>query len=122
MADRYATAIVLSIVEGERPPAWCLEALPKLPDEMKEADRRDSELDRRIIDQVESVILADKVGKTFDAVVVEVGKRGGTIQLTHPAVLAPCEGPDLPLGQPIRVRLVEADPDESRIRFEVDGS
>ncbi|MEA2517532.1 MAG: RNase II-type exonuclease C-terminal domain, partial [Actinomycetota bacterium] len=34
----------------------------------------------------------------------------------------PCEGPDLLLGQPIRVRLVEADPDESRIRFEVDGS
>lgn len=122
MADRYATEIVLSIVERERPPVWCLDALPKLPDEMKEADRRDSELDRRIIDQVESVILADKVGKTFDAVVVEVGKRGGTIQLMHPAVLAPCEGPDLPLGQPIRVRLVEVDPDESRIRFEVDGS
>jgi hypothetical protein len=48
------------------------------------------------------------VGREFDGVVVDVARDGrdGVVQLLEPAVRACCRGP-LPLGQRVRVRLVE---------------
>jgi exoribonuclease R len=121
VADRFATEVVLSICANAPPPAWCREALPRLPDEMKEADRRAGELERRVVDFVEAVVMESRRGETFDAVVVELGRHGGTIQIKDPAVLAPCDG-SLELGSSIRARLVEVDPDRGRLRFEaLDG-
>ncbi|MEU3032229.1 hypothetical protein ACPCBC_09505 [Streptomyces incarnatus] len=39
------------------------------------------------------------------------------IQLASPAVLGRVEGPDLPLGDPLRVRLVRASPGTARPLF-----
>ncbi|MFN2594369.1 MAG: RNB domain-containing ribonuclease, partial [Actinomycetota bacterium] len=72
-------------------------------------------------DFVEAVVMEARVGEVFEATVVEVGHRSGTIQIKEPAVLAPCDGP-LELGSTIRVRLAEADADKGRLRFEVDRS
>jgi exoribonuclease R len=119
MADRFANEIVLSLASGSNPPEWCLSALPYLPAEMKEADRRADELERRIIDFVEAAVLAGRLGEVFDGVVVELHKHGGTVQLKEPPVLAPCDGPVLKLGSNVRVRLDEADPATGRIRFGV---
>jgi exoribonuclease R len=116
LADRFATEIVLSLCANATPPAWCLEALPQMPDVMKEADRRAGELERRVIDFVEAVVMESHREETFDAVVVELGRRGGTIQIKDPAVLAPCDG-SLQLGSEIRARLVEVDPERGRLRF-----
>jgi exoribonuclease R len=116
MADRFATEVVLSVCANATPPAWCLEALPEMPDAMKEADRRAGDLERRVVDFVEAVVMESHRGETFDAVVVEVGRQGGTIQIRDPAVLAPCDGP-LELGSSIRARLVEVDPERGRLRF-----
>ena len=74
-----------------------------------------------MVDLVEAVVLAPSVGATFDAVVVDIDQRrgGGTVQITQPAVMARCEathGP-LPLGEPLRVRLVEADVVHRVVRF-----
>jgi exoribonuclease R len=120
MADRFANEIVLSLASAKKPPEWCLSALPHLPKEMKEGDRRADELERRIIDFVEAAILADRRGEVFSGVVVELHKRGGTVQVREPAVLAPCEGRDLKLGSTVRVRLDEADPSQGRIKFQVE--
>lgn len=121
MADRYATEVVLSLDSSKTPPKWCVDALPELPDEMKEADRRDGELERRIVDFVEAAVLADRKGEVFDAVVVEVGRKGGTIQVADPAVLAQCHGDSLLLGATVRVRLAEVDPEAGSLSFEVVG-
>ena len=121
VADRFANEVVLSLASGREPPEWCVSALPYLPKEMKESDHRADELERRIIDFVEAAVLADRCGEVFDAVVVELHKRGGTVQLLEPAVLAPCDGQDLKLGSTVRVRLDEADPTKGRIRFESIG-
>jgi exoribonuclease R len=120
MADRYANEVVLSLTSGKEPPEWCLNALPQLAKEMKEADRRGDELERRTVDFVETVILADRCGETFEGVVVELGKRGGTVQLREPAVLAPCDGPGLRLGSTVSVRLAEADTVTGRTKFELE--
>ena len=117
LGDRYASEIVLSIEQSNRPPHWCVDALEHLPEEMKEGDRRDGELERRIVDFVESVILEERAGEIFDAVVVDVNKGGGTIQLFDPAVLAQCDG-RLTLGAKIRARLAKVDPRAGSLRFE----
>lgn len=121
MADRFTNEVLLSLASGTEPPEWCLRALPYLPKEMKEADRRADELERRVIDFVEAAVLADRCGETFDGVVVELSKRGGTVQIRDPAVLAACDGRALELGSTVRVRLAEADPSRGRIKFELDG-
>ncbi len=122
MADRFANEIVLALASGQKPPEWCLSELTQLPKEMKEADRRAQELERRIIDFVEAAILADRCGEMFEGVVVELQKHGGTVQVREPAVLASCDGRDLRLGSTVRVRLNEADPATGRIKFELDGA
>lgn len=121
MGDRYANELVVSIAAKKAPPAWCLDALRAVPDEMKDADRREGELERRIVDFVEAVAMQHREGEIFAASVVEVGHRGGTIQLADPAVLAQCDG-SLVLGTTIRARLIEADPERGRLRFEAAGA
>lgn len=119
LADRFANEVALALCRGERPPAWASKALPEMPEIMKEAHRRDGELERRVVDFVETVVLQPFVGEEFDAVVVEAGKRSGTIQLTDQAVLGGCRSPGLELGAEVRVRLTEANPDKGSLHFDL---
>jgi membrane protein implicated in regulation of membrane protease activity len=69
---------------------------------------------------MEAAALHGREGQEFDAVVVELDAKrgGGTVQLVDPAVRATCDG-TLPLGEPVRVRLVEADITRRSVRFAV---
>ena len=53
--------------------------------------------------------------------VLGVALSEGSVQLLDPAVVAPCDGQPLPVGEHVRVRLVEADLDTRRVRFTWDG-
>jgi exoribonuclease R len=126
LADRYATEVCLALHAGEAVPEWARAALPKLPQVMTATDRVTSAAARGAIDLAEAVVLRDLVGAEFDAAVVDVdepragdsGRRpAGTVALDDPPVRARCDG-DLPLGERIRVRLVVADPERRRVRFE----
>jgi exoribonuclease R len=84
---------------------------------MAESDRRAGELERACVALMEAVLLADSVGHTFDAAVIDVNpKGGGTVALREPAVRATCDG-ELPLGELVRVRLVKADVESRSVRF-----
>jgi len=117
LADRYVGEICLAVAAGVEVPRWARTALPTLPAEMSAAGQRAHALDRAVVDLAEAVVLAPRVGETFDAVVVEGGEHKGVVQLLDPAVRAPCEGAGLPLGQPLRVRLVEADTARRKVVF-----
>ena len=119
LADRYVNEACLALCAGEPVPAWARAALPALPAEMAAADKRAHEIDPAIVDLAEAVLLAPRVGETFQAVVVESGPKGGMVQLLEPAVRARCEGADLPLGTTIAVRLVEADVATRKVSFAV---
>jgi exoribonuclease R len=116
MADRLTNELVLRLSEGNAPD-WILNRLESAPEVMKRADHRDRELESRIVDYTEAMMLQARVGQIFDGLVVESGAHGGLIQLKDPAVLAPCKGISLPLGHHIRVRLAKADPSSSEIAF-----
>ena len=119
LADRYATEVCLSLVGGREVPQWVREALPRLPAVMETSDRRASRAERGAIDLAEAVLLADRVGEEFDAVVVDVDDAGtaGTVALLDPPVVARCVG-RVPRGERIRVRLTLADPGRRLVSFE----
>jgi exoribonuclease R len=118
LADRYVGEICLALAAGTEVPPWARAALPALPGEMAGATQRAAALERAVVDLAEAVVLAPRVGDVFDAVVVESGEHHGVVQLREPAVRARCDAPALPLGQPLAVRLVEADPSARKVRFQ----
>lgn len=117
LVDRYVGAVCLAICAGDDVPAWARVGLPKVPALMADSDRRAGELERQCVALMEAVVLRDAIGAVFDAVAVEVrGNGGGIVQLREPAVRAACEG-HMPLGERVRVRLVEADVSARSVRF-----
>ncbi|MGI8692180.1 MAG: RNB domain-containing ribonuclease [Geodermatophilaceae bacterium] len=117
LVDRFGSEICLAQSAGVPVPGWVRAGLPRLPEAMASADRRAGDVERAVVGLTEAHVLAGQIGADFDAVVVESGPAHGTVVLTGPAVRASCDGPDLPLGQTVRVRLTEADPLERRVRF-----
>ncbi|WP_328401262.1 RNB domain-containing ribonuclease [Streptomyces sp. NBC_00390] len=122
LVDRYAGELCLAAVAGQSPPEWVTAALDALPKEMAEGSRRADTVERECLDLVEAVLLRERVGEVFDAVVVDVKEHEpdvGTVVLEEPAVVARIEadGGELPLGERLRVRLTQADPGTSRVLF-----
>ena len=143
LADRYATEVCLALHEGRPVPEWAREALTRLPKNMATTDRIASAADRGAVALAEAVLLAHRVGETFEAGVLDIddpakqanrrppgataaiddpakqGNRrppGGTVAIDDPAVQARCLG-ELPLGERITVRLTEADPATRTVLF-----
>lgn len=117
LADRHVGEVCLALAAGRDVPQWARAALPALPAEMAGATHRAQALERAVVDLAEAVVLGPLVGETFDAVVVESGEKRGVVQLRDPAVRALCEGAGLPLGQPLRVRLVAVDAGSRKVMF-----
>lgn len=117
LADRYVGEICVALAAGTDVPGWARAALAALPAEMAAADQRAHALERAVVDLAEAVVLGGRVGEVFDAVVVESGEHKGVVQLRDPAVRAPCEAPDLPLGHVVAVRLAEVDVGLRRVVF-----
>ncbi|GAA3941081.1 RNB domain-containing ribonuclease [Actinoplanes auranticolor] len=72
LADRYATEVCLALHEGREVPQWAREALPRLPKCMATTDRVASAADRGAVGLAEAVLLAHRVGETFEAGVLDV--------------------------------------------------
>lgn len=117
LVDRFGSEICLAQSAGAPVPDWVRAGLPGLPAAMAAADRRAGDVERAVVGLTEAHVLAGRIGMDFDAVVVESGPAHGTVVLADPAVRAGCDGPYLPLGRAVRVRLTEADPVERRVRF-----
>jgi exoribonuclease R len=119
LADRYVGEVCVALCSGQPVPEWARAALPRLPEEMAAADHRAHALDRAVVDLAEAMVLQHRIGAVFQAVVVEANHHGGTVQITDPAVRGKLAAEDPPLGQAVRVRLVEADPQKRVVRFEL---
>ncbi len=121
LVDRYVGETCIALSEGRRVPEWVEAELPRLPDVMELADRKASQYEAGIVSALEAAILERSVGKTFEAVVIEVDpdEDAGTVQLRDPAVTARCKGSDLPLGETVTVRLELADVVQRQVRFEL---
>lgn len=119
LIDRYATEICLAVAAGEPVPEDVQRVMGELPGIMQSTGRRAGAVERACVDLVEAFVLRERVGQTFDAVVIDVDDNHpwGQVQVTDPAVVARCDGERLPLGEAVRVRLTRADPATREVRF-----
>lgn len=123
LVDRFGLALCAAVSAGEEVPQWVREALPQLPELMETSDRRAGAVERATTDAVEAATLADRVGQTFAAVVVDTPEAGDTgghldVQLVDPPVLATAKG-SADLGAEVTVRLTEVDLATGKVDFEV---
>ncbi len=118
LADRYAAEAALAAMADTPLPEWAGAALEALPGEMAAGMRAAGAAERACVDLVEAAVLADRVGEHFDAMAVDRLRRDDVeIQLTDPAVRAPCAGAGVEIGSELRAELVEADQAARRVRF-----
>lgn len=122
LGDRFTTEICLAVSAGADVPLWVKEALPTLPALLNESTRRGNSYGRATTDIVEAAVLASHIGQEFEGVIVELDDRNskkGDVMIAEPAVHGQVSGEtELPLGEEVIVKLVEADLTKRRIKFE----
>ena len=118
LGDRFATEVCLAIASGTPVPDWVHRALPTLPKILRSADTLGATADRASIDLAESVILRERVGERFDALVMSgaTERRQAQIFLSDPPVVARCAG-DLRPGDRVVVELTKADEVTRTVEF-----
>ena len=127
LVDRYTGEVCVALSAGAAVPEWVRERLDELPETMRASARRANQYERGVLDLVEAVVLEDHVGREFRAMVVQVSEKDpavGEVMVVDPAVEArvrSADGSPLPLGTDVTVRLVEADPAERKVLFELGG-
>lgn len=123
LADRYAGEIAVALCADTDIPAWVRTKLKDLPKAMTATGQKASRFERAVMDLVEAALLADRVGETLDATVVDLDDKDpqrGTVVLAELAVEAPVRSDRrLPLGQTVTVRLAEADVSTRKVRFDL---
>ena len=125
LADRYAGEVCVALCAGQPVPGWAQAALPGLPSTMAASDHRAHQYERAIVDLIEALILANRVGETFAGTIISIGSGAstdGTVMLRELAIEARVTGSAaLSLGADVRVKLVQADPSRRTTVFEVVG-
>ena len=118
LVDRFATEICLAVSAGRPVPDWVRAALPELPVLMSASDTQAARVERACIDQVEAWMLAERVGGTFEAVVLRAEEARAEILVEDPPVTGKCAGANLPEGERITVRLTGVDVVKRKVSFE----
>jgi len=123
LADRYAGEIAVALCADTDIPPWVRAKLKDLPKVMTATGQKASRFERAVTDLVEAALLADRVGESFEATVVDLDDKDpekGTVVLAELAVEAPVRSDRrLPLGHTVSVRLAEADVASRKVRFEL---
>ena len=116
LADRYVIRAALALANGRPVPAVVTDAFDRLPAVMARADAQAGRIDRAAIDLAETVLLRDRAGETFAAVVSDTDDRGTRIQLAALPIVARIATTAMP-GDTISVRLAEVDLTRRTVRF-----
>lgn len=116
LVDRFVLLVCEALANGREVDPEVREALPSLPGLMASSDGRVNQFEAAAVNTIEAAVLGPHVGEVFEVTVVALRDGGGTVQLTEPAVTAPCDG-DLENGSTIRARLEEADVATGVTRF-----
>lgn len=111
LVDRYASEICVAQCADQPVPEWVLAGMETVAAEMDASNRRVKAYERGIVDRVEAMVLAPRMGRIFSGDLIEVDPEDerGVIQLDEPAVEATVKGRGLVLGSTIDAALVTAD-------------
>lgn len=117
LADRYVVRATLAIANGEPVPDAVTQAFTRLPKVMAQADALSGQIDRAVIDLAEAVMLRDRKGQVFPAVVTDVNGHGVRMQLRDLPVVANVAAQDIAPGDELRVELTAVDADQRTVTF-----
>ena len=122
LSDRFATEVCLAVSAGTDIPSWARDALPELGELMRSSDATANKIDRACIDLTEAVVLADRIGEKFQAVVVREadGKRDAEVFIADPPIMTRCTGKP-PEGRTVTVELAVADAVARSVVFAYSG-
>ena len=117
LADRYVIRAALAVCNGDPVPEGVTRAFAGLPEVMARADALAGRIERGVIDLAETVMLRDRTGERFDAVVTDSEGDSARIQLAGLPVVARVRAPGVLPGDRIAVRLDQADSANGRLAF-----
>ncbi|MEU3275334.1 RNB domain-containing ribonuclease [Saccharomonospora sp. NPDC006951] len=117
LVDRFATEVCLAVTSGKPVPRWVRASLAELPELMQGSDTFAARVERAYLDQVEAWMLAEHIGRVFDAVVLRAEENKAEIFVENPPVLGKCSGSGFPEGGRISVRLTAVDVAKRRVSF-----
>jgi exoribonuclease R len=118
LQDRYVIDAALALSAGRPVAAETAAAFERLPAVMERAETRAAQADREALDLAEAVVLHGREGHAFDAVVTDRDDRGTRIQIVDPPIVARVAAHGVEPGDPLRVRVAQADPVARRIELE----
>lgn len=118
LADRHVIAAAMAVANGQSVPDFAAEAFPQLPEVMAQAEARDNQVDRAVVDLAEAAMLSGREGERFSAVVTDLGEAGARIQLCELPVVSRVKAHGVLPGDDMTVRLTRADPVRREIVFE----
>jgi exoribonuclease R len=123
LVDRWTGEICVALCADQPVPEWIRESMDDIPKIMEECARKAHAYERSILSMVEAGLVVDHLGAEFDGVIIDVDGRDptrGIVALSTLAVEGRVAGTAiLPLGQPVRVKLVEADIAKRTIAFQL---
>lgn len=117
LADRYVVRAALAVANGQPVPAEVEAAFQKLGPVMAKAAARSGQIERAVVDLAEAAVLAGQEGKSFSAMVTDLGEAGARIQLCDLPVVARTVARSVTPGERITVRLDRADPVRRELAF-----
>ncbi len=118
LADRYVIEAALAVANSEPVPEHVEAAFDELPEAMQRGASRANRVDRAAIDLAEAIMLQDRIGDVFDAVVTDEDDRGVRIQVCEPAVVARVVARRVDPGDDVQVKLVAVDAARRAVEFE----
>jgi exoribonuclease R len=117
LADRYVVMAALAVATNEPVPPTSADAFSRLPPVMGDADALGSQIDRAVVDLAEAVMMADRIGSSFAAVVTDVDERGARIQLSDLPVVGRVPAHRVQPGDPLTVVVTAADARTRTVSF-----
>ncbi|MEM9034021.1 MAG: RNB domain-containing ribonuclease [Actinomycetota bacterium] len=121
LCDRFANEILVAQGADVEPPSWAVEALEQLPEAMATGRSLEGNVDRAVIDLLETVLLSCRVGERLRGAVVGHRRDDVIVMLDDPAIVARARG-SAELGAEAVVRVESADPDARRAELVVERS
>lgn len=111
LVDRFVLEICHAIANDQPVPQWARDGLDELPGLMQDSGRKAGAYERGVVDLAEALVLSERVGEVFEAVLIDVYPKNstGTFQIADPAVEADLKADTRDVGSHIRVRLDEVD-------------
>ncbi|HEV7137937.1 MAG TPA: RNB domain-containing ribonuclease [Steroidobacteraceae bacterium] len=116
--DIITQRLVKAALAG-RPPLYAGQELAELATHCTDQEDNAAKVERRVAKSAAALLLADRIGETFDALVTGAASKGTWVRIFHPAVEGKLTqgfaGADL--GHRLRVRLVHVDIERGFIDF-----